>query len=103
MKNFVQKGDTIKYTAGAAISSGDIVEIGQLIGIAVDDVANGEEGIASLQGVYEVAKKAAVAFSQGDIVYFEAGEASDVVGKVMGYAMEAAAGGDATLKVKLER
>lgn len=103
MKNYDSKGMTIRVTAGGAIASGDMVEVGQLIGVAISDCASGEDCVVWLEGVYDVAKKAAVVFAQGDIVYFEASEGSDVVGKVAGYAMEAAAGGDATVKVKLER
>jgi predicted RecA/RadA family phage recombinase len=103
MKNFVQKGDSFKFVAGSAIASGDIVKSGKLVGVALDDVASGDEGIAYIEGVYEVAKKAGVAFSQGDVVYEESSEASDVVGDKMGHAFEDADAGDATMKVKLER
>lgn len=103
MKNYVQKGDTIKSTAAADISSGDMVEVGQLVGVAIKDYATGEEVISHLEGVFDLPKKAGVAFSQGDVCYFEAGEISDVVGKVVGYAHEAAAGGDSSIRVKLER
>ena len=103
MKNFVQDGKTIRIVAGAAITSGEVVAVGDLVGVAINDCANTEECVLHLEGVYAVTKKAAVAFAQGEIVYFEASEASDVVGKVIGYAHEAAAGGDATVNVKFDR
>ena len=69
MKNYVQKGDSFKFVAGGAIASGDIVKSGKLVGVALKDYANGEDAIAYIEGVYEVAKKAGVAFSLGDIAY----------------------------------
>ena len=39
--NYIQDGKVIEYTAGADISSGDVVVIGTLIGVALTDIANG--------------------------------------------------------------
>ncbi len=103
MKNYVQKGDTFKQAAGAVYASGDLVKSGKMIGVAVADYTATEEAIANSEGVYKITKKAAVAFSQGDQVYYEAGEGSNVVGDQIGYAWEDAAGGDATVTVKFER
>ena len=46
MKNFVQDGKNISFTAGADIASGDPVVIGQLPGVAASSVANGAVGVA---------------------------------------------------------
>lgn len=56
MKNFVQKGNYLEVTAPAAIASGEGVLIGDLFGVAVTDIANSENGILSVDGVYEIAK-----------------------------------------------
>jgi predicted RecA/RadA family phage recombinase len=56
MKNFVQNGKYLEITAAAAINSGDGVLVGDLFGVAVADIANGENGILSVEGVYELAK-----------------------------------------------
>lgn len=74
MKNFVQKGEYLEVTAPAAIASGDGVLIGDLFGVAVTDIANGENGILSVEGVYEIAKATDVG-SGGTIwapAYFDA-------------------------------
>ena len=44
MKNYVQNGANVTITAGAAYSSGDPVVVGDLVGVAVTDIANGATG-----------------------------------------------------------
>ena len=44
MKNYVQKGDALTFTApSGGVSSGDVVKIGALIGVAVLNGAEGEK------------------------------------------------------------
>lgn len=56
MKNFVQSGKYLEITAPAAIASGEGVLIGDLFGVAVTDIANTENGILAVDGVYKIAK-----------------------------------------------
>lgn len=72
MKNFVAVGNTIEFTAAAAIASGEPVVIGTLIGIANGPVANGARGVANLTGVYDLAKAASQAWTVGAKVYWDA-------------------------------
>lgn len=111
MQNFVQDGSTIDYTnGGSAISSGDVVVVGQSIGIAVGDIANGETGVLSIEGVYDVAKVSAAVIAQGESVIWDASAsafddnaATPATGDVSGccVAMEAAGNGVTTISVKL--
>lgn len=56
--NKISEGKTIVITAGAAYSSGDLIDLGNgLCGIAVDDIENGAEGVVMLEGTYTVPKK----------------------------------------------
>lgn len=74
MKNYVQSGEYLEITAPAAISSGDGVLIGDLFGVAVTDIANGENGNLAVEGVYSLAKATDVG-SGGTIwnpAYFDA-------------------------------
>jgi predicted RecA/RadA family phage recombinase len=105
---FVQKGDAIDITAGANIAAGEIVIIGgTLIGVAERAIANGDVGSVSVEGVYDVAKEAALAISLGDIVYFVA--ANNNVNKTsagntkFGMCVAAALAADTTVKVKIVR
>ncbi len=64
--NKINEGATVNYTAGANISAGDIVNLGNgLIGIAVDDIANGAEGVVMLTGRFTVPKGSTAAIARG--------------------------------------
>lgn len=71
MKNFVARGDAVEITASADISSGDVVVAAAMIGIATGDIANGENGIINLTGVYDVPKAASQAWTVGAAVYWD--------------------------------
>lgn len=112
MINYLQNGDYIKFTAGAAITSGMIVKVGSLFGVAVADVANGEEGTLAMKGVFELPKTAGAgtAIAVGTEAYFDtsaaatgavSGDDESAANPLCGYAIEAAADGDTTAKIKL--
>ena len=66
MINQVNNGVTLAYTASANISGGDLVSLGNgLVGIAVDDIANGATGVVVLQGRFTVPKGSTAAIARG--------------------------------------
>lgn len=69
--NYIQGGSTIEFTADGAVSSGDIVVIGGLVAISLDDVADTEVGVAKLDGVFEVPKTTGAALTQGAVVDYD--------------------------------
>lgn len=73
MKNYVQPGDTITFTAGADYSSGDGVVVGTLFGIACGDVANGDDGEIKTTGVFDLTKVGSQAWTVGAPIYWDAG------------------------------
>lgn len=106
MKNYVQKGETLTLTPGAAVASGIGYLFGVgLFGVAQTDVANGEAGEFLTEGVVEIGKTSALAISVGDRLYWDA--TNKVVNKTataqqcVGIAVEAAANPSATVKMKL--
>jgi predicted RecA/RadA family phage recombinase len=108
MKNFVQNGDFIDFTAGATIESGDLVQVGSLFGVSMTDVANGAKGTLALKGVFELPKLVAAGdavAAAGDPVYFKTGKVTGdddtASNPLCGYALEAAAAAKTTVKVKL--
>lgn len=109
MKNYVQMGKTLDFTASAAISSGDIVKVGAFVGVALADYANGEDGVMCIDGVYEVAALGTDDISKGDLLYFDESESemtlSDDSGSnaKAGYAFADSGTGVETVKIKLER
>ena len=69
MKNFVQNGANLTITASSAISSGDFVVVGDLVGVAVTDIANGASGAIATEGVYQGAKASGATLAVGDVAY----------------------------------
>lgn len=72
MKNYVQNGKQLDVIASAAYTSGQLVIEGNLVGVAVADIASGATGSISTEGVYAFQKEAAATLVQGDIAYYDA-------------------------------
>lgn len=104
MKNFVQRGETITLVAPSVVASGDVVKVGDFIGVAANDADNGADVETSLSGVFSIPKEA-IAISQGDTLYWDA--ANKVVNKTaagnteIGKAIASAPAGAATANVRL--
>lgn len=105
MKNFVSAGKTLLYTAGANISSGQVVNLTTMIGIAVTDIANGASGAVELEGVFELTKKSGDTFAVGTKVYWDPTNlyltTTSTSNVVAGAAVEAAGSAAVLGKVKL--
>ncbi len=107
----VQRGDVIDYTAGSAISSGDVVVIGNIIGVALTDIANGSTGSVATRGVFTVPKVSAAVIAQGESLVwdvsagaFDDNAASPATGDISGAAAcawEAAGNGVTSFDVYL--
>jgi len=69
MRNYIQKADTITITAPAVpgCKSGDVVTVGNIVGIAVGDALPGAEVELALTGAYRLAKNPG-ALHVGDVV-----------------------------------
>lgn len=64
--NYIREGSTAEWTnSGSAVSSGDVVTVGDLLGVAAVDIANGETGTVHISGVFEVACNSADVITQG--------------------------------------
>ncbi len=73
MQNRVSDGQSIYWTnGGTAKSSGDVVVIGNLIGICAVDIANGASGIVHLHGEFTVPKVTAAVFNAGEMLIWDA-------------------------------
>lgn len=105
--NHVQKGRVMSWTngTGSAVSSGDVVLVGNVVCIALGDIADGAEGELATEEVFTVAKAAPLVISQGDLLYWDAGDdnfnktATD--NHLAGFAFTAAASADTTVQIKL--
>jgi predicted RecA/RadA family phage recombinase len=108
MKKEIQTGDYIEITASATIASDDLVQFGNLHGVAVADIANGAQGIITLKGVFPFPKLTGAsgdACTAGGPVYFSSGSVSgsDSSGtrKLVGHALAAANQAATTVVVRL--
>jgi predicted RecA/RadA family phage recombinase len=108
MKNFVQNGDYLDYTATADIARGALVQVGDLHGVAVTAIANGARGSLALEGVFTFPKltgASADACTFGGPVYFSSGSvsgsSSSGTRKQVGHAVEVAAQAATTVRVRL--
>lgn len=70
MDTFVMEGRRFNYTPSAAVSSGDVVQMKDMIGVAVADIAASAQGVVEVARVHELAADATTAFSQGDQLYW---------------------------------
>lgn len=105
MKNYIQDGDTMNFTASADVAAGEMVLVGGIVGVAVGAVANGEVGVLATEGVFEVPKEGTDVVAQGVVLYFNATNKTATTtvssNKVIGYAWTAAGSSDTTVHVRL--
>ena len=111
--NYQQKGDRIVWTnaTGSAVASGQLVKIGNILGVALVDIANGASGDVAIEGVFSgVPKVSAAVFAQGEKLIwdvsaakFDDSAATPATGDVSGCASAFVAGADAetTCTIKL--
>ena len=76
MKNYIQEGDVLTFTAPSDssdtdLSSGDGVLIGSIFGVCVTDVAMGDSGQMKTEGVFELPKTSAQAWTVGAKIYWD--------------------------------
>lgn len=90
------KGSELVFPVNSAVVSGDLVKVGELVGVAQNDAVTGEDGATyatlKLDGVFAFAEADASTLAVGDVAYGVAGatgviaEVSDVnTGKVVGH------------------
>lgn len=104
----LQDYDVHPFTAGADYVAGDFVEIGQIRGVVVEDVANGAEGLAIVGTPacgMNVDKETSLAITAGDILYYDA--TNDVVDKTntnafFGYAVASAGSSDVLVRARFQ-
>jgi predicted RecA/RadA family phage recombinase len=106
MKNLVmQSGRNPTVAAPYDVASGDGCLVGSLFGIASTTVDSGANVAIDTGGVYDIKKTAGQTFTVGAKVYWD-NTAKSVTGvatdnTLIGVALKAAAGGDATACVRL--
>mgnify|MGYP003626581379 CR=1 FL=1 len=98
MKTFVQSGQVLTLVAAAAATAGEPVIVGQLVGVALEDAAIGDEVVIHTSGVFNM--PAADSLSVGAAVEWDSGELVALdAGVQVGVLVTASAGGFAQVKV----
>ena len=69
---YIQNGEVLDVTAGAAYASGAVVAQGAVIGIALDAIANGAVGSIRTEGVFIITVPSATVVSVGDVLDWDA-------------------------------
>ena len=88
---YVQKGDAVDFVPTAAVAAGEIVHLGNLIGVTKLDTEENTLGTISLNGVYDVIKSQGIAFNAGSNVYWDSqGKTAAATGIFIGLAVESA-------------
>ena len=106
MKNYVEEGCALNITvSGAPVVSGQVVQVGDIVGIATTDGAIGDLVAISTDGVYRLKKKTTDVIAQGVTVYWD-NTAKEVTvtastNKIAGKAWTAQANGDTTVDIRL--
>lgn len=102
---YIQDGDVLDLTAPYDRTAGQGALIGDTFGIACNTVLSGAVGQFATEGVFDIAKTAAQTFAQGALVYWDNSAKSVTAvstgNRRIGSATQAAAGGDATARVRL--
>lgn len=70
-RNFVYDGEHFNYTAGATITSGDLVPMTDMVGLALSPATSGTTIAVRTEGVAELAKLSTDVITQGQIVYWD--------------------------------
>lgn len=108
--NHEQPGHVIRYTATANVASGQVVRIGNILGVALEKIDNGQTGNVAVHGVFRVPKVSGAVIAAGESLTWDASAAAfddnlaiaatgDVTGAAS-VAFEAAGAGVTTLAVK---
>jgi predicted RecA/RadA family phage recombinase len=74
MINYNRPSGQVTWTngTGSAVAAGDVVVLGNRIGIAAVDIANGSSGVIDISGVFTLAAVNTVAFAVGDDLFWDA-------------------------------
>lgn len=103
--NFVQEGDTLDLLAPYAVSSGDGMKVGSIFAVALGDAENGAAVRGATDGVWDLTKTSAQAWTVGQKIYWDNSnkrcDSDGTLGQLIGVATAIAANPTATGLVRL--
>lgn len=107
MKTFVQEGKNLVITAPYARVSGEGVQVGSaLFGVAMDAISSGASGAIATEGVFDLAKTTAQAYTAGQRLFWDDTNkkltATSTANLAVGVCLAAAVTSDVIARVKLQ-
>jgi predicted RecA/RadA family phage recombinase len=95
LNEIYKDGNELVFPVGSDVKSGDLVQVGSIVGVAQNDAVTGEDGdtyaTLKLNGVFELATDAE--FAIGDNVYFDGtGLTTDNGDKFIGHVYKVVSG-----------
>ncbi|MBW7905283.1 MAG: DUF2190 family protein [Phycisphaerae bacterium] len=104
---FVHDGASIDHTPGSAVSAGDVVVQGELVGVAKLDIAANKLGALAVSGVFDFPKTAGggTAIAMGANVYWDntnkVATTTATGNKLIGKVVRAAVDADTSVRVRM--
>lgn len=102
---YIAPGQIIEVTAPEAVSADEVVQVGQIVGMAIHSADNGDPVQLGVVGIYTFPCKSTDDIAQGDLLYWDTANdelTSTASGNLLvGYAVAASGSGTATVDVKL--
>lgn len=102
---YIQPGDVLDYTPGAAVVSGQVVLFGTKVGVALAAIAAASTGPLQVAGVFELNKLSTDVVAVGAALYWDNTNSRLTVtasgNTYAGYAVAAAASGATAVRIKL--
>lgn len=106
MKNFIQPGENLTLPAPSDVTSGQLVAVGSIVGVAQATVAAGQPVVLVRRGVFALPKATGQAWTAGTKIYRSADDGTLTTtatgNTLVGAVVEAAAAGDAAGNVLLD-
>ena len=108
---FVHDGNSIDHTPGSAVTAGNVVVQGELVGVAKLDIAASALGALAVTGVFDFPKAtgAGSAITAGANCYWDVAEgvaktdSETGANKLIGKSIKAAVDADATVRIRLNQ
>lgn len=108
MKNAINSGSSIVFTAGTDVASGAAIVVGTLLAVAVAAVANGKKGVGEIEGAFELPKLSTAVVAQGVRLTWDVSDGKFIVAAAVAgdlencaVAIDAAGNGVTTVRAKL--
>lgn len=106
---FIHDGASIDYTPGSAVTAGDVIVQGDLVGVTKRDIAANTLGALAVEGVFDFPKATGggTAIGAGVNVYWNSGTqvatTTSAGNKLIGKTVKAAVDADATVRARLSQ